>query len=706
MNLPQLRDDLKITPLSGAEQGLYVIEDPLRNVFFRIGAREYRFLCRLEGTALMEDFDEGNGTGEDLSKEEALTLLKWLGAKQLLKNLDPKTLQQIDQAEQQARKKARGLARYNPIIFRVPLFNPDPLLTKLMPWIGWLAGPLFLVVWMVLGLVAVILLFTNWDQFLYQSRTFFSPANLLIIGLIWIVLKVVHELGHSVACRRHGGRVYEVGVLFILFIPLTYVNGTSSWSFPNRWQRIQVGTAGMFMELFAAWCALIYWALHMDSPAGLIAHHTVLVAGVSSLLFNANPLMRFDGYYILSDLVKVPNLYFRGLADVRRIIDRLFFGIDPPTGSDGSHPLITFYGFAVYFWRILVLVTLSILAMSLFGGWGLVLAVVAIGGWLYQSVSTMGARINAHRQQDSQVIGRFLLRIGLLGGLCMFLLFGLNYRENLSSPAVVSFEEQESLRAEAPGFIERIMVDSGDSVEAGQLLVVLTNDELEAELKDLQAQLAIAELKKRQADVRGERATAQVVGEQIEVLREKEHNLTADQQALNIAAPSSGMVVGELDSRIGTFVHRGEELLQIIGPDDKQLVAAVNQNDIVALRSAKPVEVTVDMRTSGLGTFRTHITDISPTASSALTHFSLAAPFGGPLDVKAAQDRDDSDAYEYFLPHFSVSLALPDEIKSLSRSGQQALIFFKGVEKPPVAHLWQRIRNWFETKRNQENLTT
>jgi len=168
---PRLRDDLTITLLSGDDGG-YVIEDPLRNVFFKIGRREYLFLCSLNRgdnlSKLPEDASIDDSDGQTVTREEALTILKWLGSKQLLQNQDVETLEAIESAEGAALQK-NWLARMNLISFRIPLFNPDPFLCQIRPWLGWLAGPLFFAVWLLLAVVSLGALFVNWQSFINQS---------------------------------------------------------------------------------------------------------------------------------------------------------------------------------------------------------------------------------------------------------------------------------------------------------------------------------------------------------------------------------------------------------------------------------------------------------------------------------------------------------------------------------------------------------
>ena len=496
---PRLRDDLSITLLTGDEKG-YVIEDPLRNLFFKIGRREYLFLCSLNRgddlSTLPDDADSDDYSDETVTKEEAVTILKWLAGRQLLQNQDTETLEAIESAELSAKKK-NWLAKLNLISFRVSLFNPDPILSRISPWISWMAGPIFLCIWLLFAVVALGTLFVNWNSFISQTAGFFSFSNILILAVIWILLKILHELFHALSCNRYGGQVPEMGILCILFIPLTYVNASSSWTFPSRWQRIHVALAGMYIELFVAWIAIIYWATHIGTPGSLLAHNTILVAGVSSLLFNANPLMRFDGYYVLSDIAQIPNLYFHGLTSVRRRSKKFWLNILEP-GVDQS-TFVKVYGIGVYLWRFLVLFSLGYIAAGMFSGWGLILTIVAAAGWILQPLFAFIENIPAYKEQNPKVLSHFLIRltgVGLIGG---FVLFGLSWEKNINVPGVVLFDEQHSVRTVSEGFVDHILVKEGDIVIPGQLLLELVNEEIESSSRELALELEILDLKRRQA---------------------------------------------------------------------------------------------------------------------------------------------------------------------------------------------------------------
>lgn len=699
-SLPKIRDDLRITPFSEGGEDNYIIEDALRNTFYKIGLREYRFLCRLNQIKTLAELKGSNDSSlSDISEDEALSILQWLAAKQLLQNQSQETMEAIEVAERQARQKGR-MSRLNILIFRLPLFNPDPLLDRCLPWINWLAGPIFLILWILTGLIAITVLLANWPQFISESAGFFSPTNVIIVGLIWISLKLLHELSHAITCKRYGGGVYEFGILFILFIPLTYVNATTSWGFATKWQRLHVAVAGIYMELFVAWAAAIYWVTHIGTPGAIIAHNTVLIAGVSSLLFNANPLMRFDGYFILSDLTSLPNLYFRGLNSVRTSARKWWLGINDTVQSKDESLFVRLYGIGVYCWRILVLFSLSYIASKMFSGGGLILALVAAIGWIYQPMANFFAKFPDYRLANPRVISHFLTRFILVTLLAGFGLFQISWHKSITVPAVVLFEEQHVIRAEASGFVQEVYVKPGDHVQKDDRLILLINEDLESDRKILALDLKKIELQKRTAHVQNNHSDLQILENRQNLLTAKKRNLDEDAQALLIRAPGSGRVVGKMiKNRLETMVHKGEEMFLVVKPEHKHLVASVDQNDITALREQLAEDVVIDIRGTGLDRFSGKIKKIVPQASKELIHFSLAAPFGGPFDVRSASN----GTYQLFSPRFAVHIAIPQSIRHTLRDGQQAVIRVKGARRTPADIIWKNCKSWFLGRQGVKN---
>lgn len=690
-SLPRLREDLRIIPHSEGNQDSYIIEDPLRNVFFKIGLREYRFLCRLHHIHTQADLCPQSTSEHDLSEEESLSILRWLAAKQLLQNQQPEVMRAIESMEERAKKKGR-LNRLNLITFRIPFFNPDPLLDRHLAWTSWLAGPLFLGLWLICGIIAMAVLLTNWSQFISESAGFFSPLNVLLVSVIWVLLKLLHELSHALACKRYGGGVYDFGVLFILFIPLTYVNASTSWSFATKWQRLHVAVAGIYIELFVAWLAIIYWATHIGTPGALIAHNTVIVAGISSLIFNANPLMRFDGYFVLSDLTSTPNLYFRGLDAVRKAAAKWWLGIEDTSQEHTHNIYIKLYGIGIFCWRFLILFSLGFAASKMLSGWGLLVTIGAAAGWLYQPVANFFAKIPDYRGQNPKFLSHLLTRISLVIVIGGCAIFGISWHKTITIPAVVLFEKQHVIRAEASGFIEELFVRPGDSVHNDDTLLLLVNDELATNKKVLELDLTEVDLQKRAVHAQGRYGELQILEGRREVIVAKLENVQEDDKALLLRSPGDGKVVGKaIGNRLGTMVRKGEELFLVVNPEHKHLVASVAQNDIAAIKEQLNGEVLVDMTGAGLGTFTGRIQKIIPTASTDLIHFSFAAPYGGPFDVRPGP----KNTYQLYSPRFAVHISIPENVRHTLRDGQQAEIRLNGINRSVASLLWQNGKAWF-----------
>ncbi len=708
-SLPSLRSELRFSPVTDGGEACYIIEDPVRHLFFRIGREEYLLAVALNRAGSMEELLAlvNAGNGEKLDPEQALAIITWLDRQQLLRHERART-DHLEMEERQRQLKRFG--RLNLISFKLPLFNPDPLLDRLPAWLVRLAGLPFLVLWLLLAALALAILASHWQEFRHQAAGFFSGRNLLIIWLIWSGLKVLHELMHALVTRHYGGRVPEAGILFILFIPLTYVEATSSWTFPSRWQRIHVALAGILAETMVAWIGILAWARDPASQAGFIAHNTVLVAGISSLLFNANPLMRFDGYYVLSDLVDIPNLYGLAFQDIKGLAARWFLGIPAPPlrYHGGRRAFIRIYGVGVFIWRILVVLSLGYLASMMAGGLGIFVTMGAVLVWIGMPVYGFLQQLPRYRAHNPRLLRHLSLRLllTLLAVAAIFQFAG--WRRQILVPAVVAYEHQVRVRAAAPGFVRRLGTRDGALVRKGDLLLLLDNPEISASLRDVRLRLRQLDIRIRLAHSRDRLTELRILQQQRRALEEEQRLLQKDSNALRITAPADGMIVAPgLDSLAGTFLRRGAEILWIIGPEQKHLVGAAAQDDIDSLRGLVGRPVAVDMRAAGGGAFRATLERVAPTATMELPHPALAALYGGPLSVRqqavAAAGKALEQRYhiELFRPVFRLDLALPAPVIDRVQEGQRAWLHVRGERVTPGRLLADWWRSWLQKKRKR-----
>lgn len=702
--LPRLRDDLLFTPVRENAQTLYVIEDPVRHLFFRIGREEYILISHLEQGGSLDSLLDRVMTesGVALSPEQARTVFAWLASRQLLQTEDARPLLSIVDLEDKL-KGARRFSRLNLISFKLPLLNPDPVLLR-CGWLARLAGlPLFLL-WLILGIAALTTLAPRWQEFTSQAGGFLASDNLVRIWLIWFGLKLAHELFHALVCYRYGGRVFEAGMLFILFMPMTYVNAISSWRFPSRWQRIHVAVAGIFIESGIAFAALLVWVGSPDSPVGLVAHNTVLIAGVSSLLFNANPLMRFDGYYVLSDLTGLPNLYQQGRAAVSSLLVRFFLGIGDNTPA--PRPFIVLYGIALSFWRMLVLISLTYLASGLAGGLGIFLTIGAALVWLGLPLHTLVKRWPSYRQRNPALVQRLVSHFGLTT-LALTAAMGLiGWEKRIQAPAVVEYKQQFRIRNQTSGFVREIRVADGEAVSTGQVLVVLANNELESSQRQLHLQLDQLELKSRLAYSAGRIAEMQILREQAETVAKELKATEEDVAALTVTAPGDGICLGDnLTALPGQYLARGTELFWIVSLQQKELVGMAAQDDIDAFRLLVGRSVSVDMQVSGIGSFAGRLDRIGAQMAITLANPALGAINGGPLDIRQTMlgtqgpDMAQQVRYELFTPRFTLHVDIPADIRRQLVAGQLAMLTARGDRVSLGQNLWQTACDWMRKKR-------
>ena len=704
VHMPRLRPGLRFTPGREAGKDQYILEDTARHMYYRIGPEEYLLLAHLNHASSIEDLLQqcaAASTHEILSPEQAMTVLKWAASRQLLQTDSPEMFNALLGQDNQM-KTMRALNRMNLVSFKIPLGNPDPLLKKISPWLRPLTGPVFGLLWFIAGVLALSALFSNWQAFHARSAGFFAPANLFLIWLIWLGLKVLHELFHALVCYRYGGRIHEAGILFILFMPFTYVDATSSWNFPSSRQRLHVAAAGIFSELAVAWIALLVWAAHPDSTTGLIAHRTVIVAGISSLLFNGNPLMRFDGYYILSDLTGIPNLYQMGLQSTKEFWARLLLGIKTNSTTEslshGKRMFIRVYGVMVYIWRFLVLASLGYMASKLFGGLGILISLAALLVWIVMPLHGFIARWPTYKAMNPHVARDLLLRSFVLACVAGILLATVGWKRPIRAPAVVEYEHQYRVKTKADGFVAKILVRDGEKVTKGQPLLILNNPERRTALNTLKLELERIRLQARIAYNSGHLPAMQVLKRKEQALQTQLRQEEEEVASLHITAPDKGTVIAPHIAQLtGTYLKKGREILWIVNPGRKHLVASIAQNDIDRMRALVDHTITIDMRDSDLGFFTGRVERISPTASTELIHPGLAAKYGGPIDVlekmvaRGTNSMRQQLQMQFFNPRFSMEITLPGDLVHKLHPGQIAYVLARG----PRVTLRQKINDIF-----------
>ena len=496
----RLKTGLTFSVRQGRRETWYQIEDDTRGQFFRIGAAEYTFLSMLDGETTLATALAQTCTVmgvKAFTEDDAISLCKWLVDVELA-HTDATTSSLRLTKKQDDLEQRRATQQLNPISIRLPLHDLDGFATLLNRYFGWLINVRFALVWAATVVFGLVSLIVHWET--SSSVNVFSRDNWIWFAATWIVLKIIHESAHVLACKKFGGKVGKGGILFLLLIPMPYVDVTSAWRFTNKHARMLVSAAGMLAEVFLAAVAAIVWS--QTGPGALHFHaaNVMVAASLHTLLFNANPLMRFDGYHILADWLEMPNLGNHGQQFVNGVCRKLFFNLPArKLQYSGFHGhIVRAYGVGALVWKVLICFGLSFGALNLFPGFGLMLAGIGVIMWLGIPVFKLvkflilGSEFESpNRFRFGYVIGAFLFVIAAVGHL-------VPAPSVINAPLVVDFKDTISVRPEASGFIREILVQDQQVVEPGQLLLVMENRELATQHAQLKLELSKSRLRARE----------------------------------------------------------------------------------------------------------------------------------------------------------------------------------------------------------------
>ncbi len=682
------RADLSATRTADADGSCFHVEDPQRRKFFRVGFAEYTLLSQFDGRRSLSEVAESanRALGADaFSEADVLAVIQWGLQNGLLKlgqhdapasgsivRASDSGIGREDQSNDDhslARRASEVTAppkrkiQWSLLSIRIPLGCPDHWCERLLPWVDGLFGKTAFLAWLVLIAMAGSEVAVNWPRFVASTADILVPSNWLGLGLAWVVLKAVHEAAHGVVCKRHGGEVREVGIAFIFFAPVAYVDVTSCWRFASRWPRIQTAAAGMYAEMALAALAVLV-AGQADS---LVEQHFLdniaVMASVTTVLFNINPLSRFDGYYILTDFCRVPNLYSRGQKAAQQFAARWLLG----DSSSGERPswLLVAYGFATWLWSLSVMVGIVVAAAMYWHGLGVVLSALIAVSWLRSTCTRLTHAVRQSSSQPHRSRFDFLARMTAVVTACAALLLFVPWPFANTAPGVIEFTSRSVVRSESAGFVMRVLVQDGETVIEGQSLVELQNEELERKMRDLELAIEQSRLRERLAVEQHDTAAGQIEQQQRDSLQRRLAERHGQVERLTLRAPIAGVVSSrQLATLPGSFITAGAELLSIGDPSQREFVAAVRQEDLTVVQSS--IEQPVIVHLYGRGDVSGRLQRIHPRASTTPEHPCLCAPFGGPLAVQSLPDEAanrsrSTNNFELLQPHFRLTFSLEDQ---------------------------------------------
>jgi putative peptide zinc metalloprotease protein len=572
---PRLLSGVRVRRQQYRGQLWYVLENPANNQFARLAESAYRFVGSLDGRrTVSEVWQMCNEQLADAAptQGEVIQLLGQLyGMNLLYADVAPDAEGLFSRYRRRVRREVLGYVS-NLLFIRIPLIDPDAFLDRWVGLVGHLYGWTGFVLWALLLVSGLYFVVGNFGELVAQSADVLAPDNLVLLYLSFVVIKICHEFSHAFACKRFGllnqsaGEVHTMGVMFLVFFPLPYVDASSAWAFRSKWHRAVVGMSGVMAELAATSVAAIFWAQTSTGVPHIIAYNVIFVASVSTLLFNGNPLLRFDAYYVLSDLTEIPNLAQRSKNYIYYLVKRYVWGIrriQNPAYSLGESLWFVFYGFASAAYRIFISIRILLflnnrLPEALFILVP-ILAISAVVAWL---LVPLGRFVRYLATGPELARNRARAVMSTLGGLCLGLLVlgWIRMPDHYRIEGIVEPIQFALVHAEGDGFVTGFLPSQSEVSPDGPPLVRAVNPDLEAEKKRLLADRRVLEIRFSKAQTE-EVAATQIIAEQIEALDEKIDRVESELQALDLRAPFPGTwVAPEIEHATGTYLRRGEEI--------------------------------------------------------------------------------------------------------------------------------------------------
>jgi putative peptide zinc metalloprotease protein len=672
----------------------YVLQDPYTQRYFRASAQACKFIQSLQPDRTVEEVWENyvnNQPHDAPSREEVIQLLSQLHMSNLLYSVQQSDNEAIvKRYKAQKNKELMGkLASF--LFIRIPLFNPDPLLNRIRPiymaFTGWIAFS----IWALTLLWGAWAVFENWAALLDQTQGVLSVSNLPWLYISLATLKLFHETGHAFVCKRFGGEVRTVGVMFLLFTPLPYVDASSSSGFPNRWHRIYVSFAGMGVEFFFAAVGAVIWANTGPGVIHSLAFNVMLIGSVSSLLFNGNPLLRFDAYYMLSDYAEIPNLYQKGQQQWKYFGDRYLLGTIEAVSKATDRKewvWITTYGLLSFLYLILITIGITLFLMDMWLPLGLlVLAMTLYSKVLapcYQLFKHLrGSATQGNRQRAVSVVGAI--------GLGMFFLLAVvPFPDATRAQGIIKANSATNVYAQTAGKLDQLHIQHGERVKAGQVLASYSNPDLEAEIRLVESAQVEAQMQLRQAmhQVGHDLSALQ---RKADVLELRRLSMVEQFQRLQVRAAHDGeWVAPTLHEQLGTWMQAGQALGEVVDASGFRFVAVMRQEqaDIMFKNNFRQAE----LRLAGQSEIIIDLPKVSiiPFQSDKLPSTALGWSGGGEIAVNT-QETSGTKAMESFYLLQAAIPSLKESRESTVYHGLSGTLRLKVPARPLASQAYRAV---------------
>jgi putative peptide zinc metalloprotease protein len=689
---PRLRPHARVSRQRFRGKPWYIVHDPLTNRSHRFSPTAWWLANQLDGVSTVDHAWQlalaqlGDAAP---SQEEVIRLLSQLhGADLLLSEATPESTELLERRGKQMKPKwLSGLL--NPMSVRVPLWDPDLFLSRTLRWLQPWFGRAGAALWLLLVLPALALAAQHWTELSSNlADRLLAAGNLAAIALVFPFVKLLHELGHGYAVKAYGGEVHEAGVMLLVFAPAPYVDASASSGFRSKWVRAMVAAAGMLTELALAALAMYVWLSVEPGAVRSIAFNVMTVAGISTLVFNANPLLRYDGYYILCDLIEIPNLAQRANTYWGWLVQHHLFGerdAAPPETGAAERRWLFAYAPAAFVYRAVVSLSIALFIANQYFFVGVLLALWSVAGLIVapamRSLRFLLASPALARQRPRALA---LSAAALLGAVLLAVLVPLPSSSTVQ--AVVWVPAGAEVHAASNGFVRAVHVRAMAPVRPGQTLFDLDDSALLARYREQSArvnELDVQAVREQAEDrARAFQTREALAREQLQL----DDLATRVAQLATLAQAEGSFVRAGSEDLPGSYVKRGDLLGYILAPGQRTIRAVVPQDEIGMVRGAlRSIEVQLADRIGSRYTGQ--IVRTVPLGAENLPSKALTVEGGGDFVL----DPRDPAALRTLDKVFQFDIAI-SPVPSDLRIGTRAYVRFEYAPEPLAVQLGRRLR--------------
>ena len=631
-------------------QAWYVVKDPIGLSYYRFRPEEYALLEMLDGEASLEDLKdnfEARFPPRRITVDEVSRFVSTLHRSGLVIGDRPGQGPQLNERRRQRVWSEWKNWLRSIMCLRFRGIDPDWILNKLNPWFGWLYSPPVLMVAVVYIFTALMLVLVNFETFrskLPEFHQFFASGNWFYLAAALGITKVIHEFGHGLSCKYYGGECHEMGFMLLVFTPCLYCDVSDSWMLPSKWKRMMIGAGGMYIELIIASTATFLWWNSHEGLFNQMCLNVMFVSSVSTLLFNANPLMRFDGYYILSDMLEIPNLRTKSSTSLSRLAKKWCLGVklqDDPFLPKRHQGLFALYSVAstIYMWVLMISIFMFVWnAMKPYRmeAIGRMLALFGIYGLIVRPITGIYKFLKVPGRRDEVKSLNITVTAGVVAVIAAAICF-IPLPQRVWCPAELRPRGEETVYVTVDGRLEEILVEANDRVAEGDELARFSNVDLELQIAELEGQES--GYRARLASLERERFTDSAAGMEIRTVEESLKSVKEQlvkkrqyQSELVLKAPRSGLVLpsetvdekpdpsGRLPGwsgsalakkNIGATFAEGTVLCMVGDPDHFEAVMIVDQSEVEFVQIGQRVDLKLDA--FPFETFRGAVNEIAET---------------------------------------------------------------------------------------------